>query len=243
MHADHRSPAPVALTFDDGPDPVWTPLVLKALADVGARATFFVVAPRAKRYLYLISNMVKRGHDVAVHCEEHVRHDAMTQAEIEADVESGLLALGRSVQYWRTPWGLVTPATEAVARRYDLGLVGWTADTEDWRGGAPDEMLARVRDDISPGSIVLMHDGVGPGATRVDCAGTIALVRPLVALARSHGLEPATLDQFPYPLPDRNPDFRATKAGNESAIGVSAFSLHNSSTPLKYCRDEHLQSR
>jgi peptidoglycan-N-acetylglucosamine deacetylase len=209
MHSDHRSPGPVALTFDDGPDPVWTPLVLHALADAGARATFFVVAPLATRYPSLISSMWERGHEVAFHCVEHVRHDAMMRREIEADVESGLLALGRSVRYWRTPWGLITPATEEVANKHRLGLVGWTADTEDWRGGAPEEMLARIRGSISPDSIVLMRDGVGPGATRDGCSETVDLVRPLVALVRSHGLEPATLGELKHPLPDRNPDFQA----------------------------------
>jgi peptidoglycan-N-acetylglucosamine deacetylase len=209
MHSDYRSPAPVALTFDDGPDPVWTPLVLDALANAGARATFFVVAPRATRYPSLISSMREKGHDVAFHCSEHVRHDAMTRREIEADVESGLLALGRSVRYWRSPWGLITLPTEEVANKHRLGLVGWTADTEDWRGGAPEEMLARIRGRISPGAIVLMHDGIGPGATRDVCSGTVDLIGPLVALLRSHGLEPATLGELQHPLPDRNPDFRA----------------------------------
>ena len=149
MRTDYRSPTPVALTFDDGPDPIWTPLVLDALASVGARATFFVVAPLAARYASLISSMRESGHDVAFHCVEHVRHDAMTRREIEADVESGLLALGRSVRYWRTPWGLITPATEEVANKHRLLLVGWAADTEDWRGGTPEEMLARIRGRIS----------------------------------------------------------------------------------------------
>lgn len=200
----------MALTFDDGPDPVWTPLVLDALADARARATFFVIAPEATRYPSLISSMREDGHDVAFHCKVHVRHDAMTAGEIEADVASGLPALGQPVRHWRTPWGLVTPATEEVAKRHRLGLVGWTADTEDWRGDAPDEMLARVRGGISPGAIVLMHDGVGPGATREGCAGTIDLVRPLVATMRSQGLEPATLGELRHPLPDRNPDFLDT---------------------------------
>jgi hypothetical protein len=74
-------------------------------------------------------------------------------------------------------------------------------------------MLARVGGDIVPGAIVLMHDGVGPGATRDGCAGTVALVGPLVAPARSHGLEPATLGELSHPLPDRNPGFGATEIG------------------------------
>jgi|SRR5215210_1436742 len=220
MRTDHRSAASVALTFDDGPDPVWTSLILDALARARVRATFFVVAPRATRYPSLLSSMRERGHEVAFHCNEHVRHDAMTQGEIEADLESGLLTLGQPVRYWRTPWGLVTPASEKVAKRHHLRLAGWTADTRDWRGGPSNEMLDRVRNDISPGAIVLMHDGVGPGATREGCAGTLALIRPLVALARSHGLEPATLGELRHPLPDRNPDFRATGVRTEMIRGV-----------------------
>jgi len=215
MPTRHRTPAPVALTFDDGPDPIWTPLVLDALAQAHARATFFVVAPRAARYPSLLSRMREGGHEVAFHCTEHVRHDVMTPQEIRADVELGLATLGQSVRYWRTPWGFVTPATEQVAKRHHLALVGWTADTEDWRGGAPAELLACVGGDILPGAIVLMHDGVGPGAMRNGCAGTVDLVGPLVALARSHGLRPATLDEFPPPLPDTNPDFQYKGAGRK----------------------------
>jgi peptidoglycan-N-acetylglucosamine deacetylase len=220
MHTAYRCPAPVALTFDDGPDPGWTPLVLEALANAGACATFFVVAPRAVRYPSLISSMRKGGHDVALHCVEHVRHDAMTRKEIEADVRAGLLALGRSVHYWRTPWGLITPATEDVANEHRLRLVGWTADTEDWRGGTPEEMLLRIRGGISPGAIVLMHDGVGPGSKREGCQGTVDLIVPLVSVLRSHSLEPATLDELGHPLPDSNPDFQAGRAGGDRVRGV-----------------------
>ena len=81
-------------------------------------------------------------------------------------------------------------------------------------------MLARTRGRISPGAIVVMPDGVGPGATRQDCAATVDLVRPLVALVRSLGLEPATLGELRLPLPDRNPDFEAGEAGSGSVRGV-----------------------
>jgi hypothetical protein len=70
-------------------------------------------------------------------------------------------------------------------------------------------MLARIRGRISPGATVLMHHGVGPGATRKGCAATVDLVRPLVALMRSQGPERATLGELRHPLPDRNPDFQS----------------------------------
>src|ERR671913_2365305 len=166
MRTDYRSPAPVALTFDDGPDPIWTPLVLDALASVEARATFFVVAPRAARYASLIFSMRERGHDVAFHCVEHVRHDAMTRREIESDVESGFLALGRSVHYWRTPWGFITPATEEVANKHRLRLVGWTADTEDWRGGGAGGGGVPLKGRVPPPGLQLSDGGGRPWGAR-----------------------------------------------------------------------------
>jgi peptidoglycan/xylan/chitin deacetylase (PgdA/CDA1 family) len=205
--------APVALTFDDGPDPEWTPLVLDALASADASATFFVVAPLAVRYPYLLTRMRDEGHTIAFHCTRHVRHDDLTHEEIEADVEHGLLSLGRAVRYWRTPWGVVTPATRRVAMEHGLTLTGWTADTQDWRGGRYENMLTQIEGTFSQGCIVLMHDGIGPGATRDDCAQTVALVEPLVSLARSRGLEPAPLDRLDQPLPDRNPGFPVIENG------------------------------
>jgi peptidoglycan-N-acetylglucosamine deacetylase len=213
MRTGTSSASRIALTFDDGPDPLWTPHVLDALAEARARATFFVVAPRARHNSSLLNRMRKEGHDVGFHCTQHVRHDVMTPGEIEADLESGLPALVRSVRLWRTPWGIVTPATEEVAREHRLTLVGWTADTEDWRGEPADEMLAGVAADLMSGAIVLMHDGIGPGATRDSCAETAELVRPLVTLARSRGLKPGSLRELRLPLPDRNPDYSVSRAG------------------------------
>lgn len=211
MQTERRSPASVALTFDDGPDPLWTPLVLDALAEAGARATFFVIAPLARMHPSLIFRMRDEGHEVSFHCTEHVRHDALTPKEIEDDTRAGLLALedlGHAPNYWRTPWGCVVPASEETARELGLTLVGWTTDTKDWRGDTSGEMLARVEAGLVDGAIVMMHDGIGPGATREGCAETVALVGPLVALARSRGLDPLPIGRFRHPLPDRNPDFQ-----------------------------------
>jgi hypothetical protein len=72
----------VALTFDDGPNPVWTPRVLDALAEAGARATFFVLAPAADKHPQLLRRAEQEGHEVGLHCERHVRHDRMKREEM-----------------------------------------------------------------------------------------------------------------------------------------------------------------
>lgn len=198
----------VALTFDDGPDPVWTPRVLDALEEARARATFFVVAPLARRHPLLLRRMSEAGHEVSLHCARHRRHDQMMAAEILADAYEGLRTL-RSLDHaptdWRTPWGVVTGGTVAAADTLGLRLVGWTADSEDWRGDTAGEMLPRLASGIGPGAIVLMHDGIGPGALRDGCGETVGLLAPLVSLVCSRGFAPVTLGELPGPVPDRNP--------------------------------------
>ncbi len=81
-----------------------------------------------------------------------------------------------------------TAATEAVAARHGLTLVGWTLDTHDWRGDLASAMFARARPQLTPGAVVLMHDALGPGALRAGCHSTVELIEPLVIAARARGL-------------------------------------------------------
>lgn len=181
----------IALTFDDGPDPLWTPRVLAALAGAKARATFFVIVPRAARYPHLIDQIQAEGHSVEHHCVRHVRHTECTEDQVEADTEAGtscLRTLGATPTRWRTPWGISAPFTERVARRHRLRLTRWAADSHDWAGGDAESMLASIAPELEQGGEVLMHDGIGPGARRADCSETVRLVEAVARHASEHGL-------------------------------------------------------
>jgi peptidoglycan/xylan/chitin deacetylase (PgdA/CDA1 family) len=185
------SGAAVALTFDDGPDPTWTPHLLDALDDAGARATFFVIAPRAAASAHVVADALDRGHRVELHCDDHVRHSDLTEDEVRHDTERALerlRRLGVEPRLWRTPWGDRAPYSERVAREFGLRIVGWDADTHDWRGDSGPAMVAAIADDLSEGDVVLAHDGIGPGARRTDCRETIALVGRLTQWAQDHGV-------------------------------------------------------
>lgn len=191
-----RTPLRAALTFDDGPDPVWTPRVLDALRRADVRATFFMIAPRALAHPHIVSSMLEAGHVVELHCTEHVRHTHRSREEVEADTREGLgmlRSLGIESRLWRTPWGILAPWTEEVAGEFGLALAPWDADTHDWRGDGVSEMLHSTEPLLGPGSIILMHDGLGPGSLRTGCEETVALVGELVARLRSMGCEPAPL--------------------------------------------------
>jgi peptidoglycan/xylan/chitin deacetylase (PgdA/CDA1 family) len=182
----------LALTFDDGPDPVWTPRILDALAAARARATFFPIAPRAARQPELVARMLAEGHAVGLHCDEHMRHTERDEAWLRRDTANALArlaSLGVRPTLWRTPWGVLAPWTQTIAAEHGLRLVPWTADTHDWRGDGALAMIERIRARLVPGAIVLAHDGIGPGAQRTDCAQTLASIPRIAALAGAQGMD------------------------------------------------------
>ncbi|MDQ3242053.1 MAG: polysaccharide deacetylase family protein [Actinomycetota bacterium] len=189
-------PPSVALTFDDGPDPVWTLRVLEALEAASVRATFFVIAPRSAAHPDVVEELLAAGHDVELHCHRHLRHPDTPRGEIERDTDAALAALGClgiRPQRWRVPWGMEAPWTREVAAARGLELEGWSIDTHDWRGDPAAGMLAAARPYLEPGAVVLMHDGLGPGARRGGCEETVALVPALAEAIRERGLEPGPL--------------------------------------------------
>jgi peptidoglycan-N-acetylglucosamine deacetylase len=191
------------LTFDDGPDPRWTPRVLDALAVAGAHATFFVMAGRAERHPKLVERIAGEGHELELHCLEHVRHTRLSRAELEHDTDSALerlAALGIRPRRWRPPWGALATWTADVATERGLELTGWTVDPEDWSGRSATAMLRHVAASGDEEPVVLLHDGVGPGARRDGCEETVALVAPLVERLRAGGADVGPLKARSVPV-------------------------------------------
>ncbi len=218
------------LTFDDGPDPRWTPRVLAELERCGVPATFFVIGERVAYDPEPARSALRAGHDVELHCHRHVRHTELTEAELEADTVAALAeferaGLGRP-RYWRTPWGARSAATERVAARQGLRLVDWTIDTHDWRGDGRMAMLETADALLEDGAIVLLHDGLGPGALRAGVEQTIGLIAPFAALARDRGLRLTALSQADAP--------RASERESE-AFNTSAATARGVETPRLGC--------
>jgi peptidoglycan/xylan/chitin deacetylase (PgdA/CDA1 family) len=167
--------------------------VLEELERCRARATFFVLGERVETTPAAVRAAVEAGHEVQLHGYRHLRHSRLTEEQIELDTCAALEALahvGVHPTQWRTPWGIVTPDSERVAAHHRLTLVHWTIDTHDWRGDPAHAMLARAREQLAAGAVVLMHDGLGPGALRSGCENTVELLAPLIAAARARGLAP-----------------------------------------------------
>ncbi len=200
----------VALTFDDGPDVRGTPDVLDALGACGVKATFFVLGGRVEESPALLARTVEEGHAVEVHGYEHLRHPQCDRSAVEDDVDRVLQVLsehGVTPGWWRIPWGHLAEFTWEIAEERGLTIVGWSADTHDWRGETANEMLEALRP-LHRGDIVLAHDGVGSGARRKTARATAELVGPLVEKIRGRGLTPTPLARsWPVPVPIGNPEF------------------------------------
>jgi peptidoglycan/xylan/chitin deacetylase (PgdA/CDA1 family) len=191
-------PGTIALTFDDGPHPVWTPRILAALRRRDAQATFFVQARRALGHPDQIEAILAAGHEIGFHCVDHVRHSQRSADGVASDLEIGLdllRDLGCEPTAWRAPWGIETDATRRLASEFGLRLWGWNIDTHDWRGDDVRRMFGAIETQggLRDGDVILMHDALGPGARRQGCGETVALTELLLATAERAELRSATV--------------------------------------------------
>src|SRR5262249_49511183 len=174
--ATRRGPgdrALIALTFDDGPDPVHTPRVLQTLASHGVRATFFVKGDAAHDNPELVRRLVLEGHEVASPGYHH-RHALWQRWPLEGffDTWRGIrrleALLGRATRFFRPPWGAHSWATFLAARLAGVESIYWTVEAHDWHPRfTPADVVCKVLAEAKGGDIIVMHDGGRGGAPPV----------------------------------------------------------------------------
>ncbi|MET8557274.1 glycosyltransferase [Streptomyces sp. NPDC004959] len=172
---DHR----IVLTFDDGPDPTWTPRVLDVLKRHHAHATFFVTGTMASRYPALVRRMVAEGHEIGLHTFNHPDLSYQSKTRIDWELSQNQLALagaaGVRTSLFRPPYSSFAdamddaswPVAEYIGSRGYLTVVN-TADSEDWRRPGAGTIIANATPEkAGEGAVVLMHDSGGDRAQTV----------------------------------------------------------------------------
>lgn len=187
-----RPAGEVAITFDDGPDPVSTPLVLDLLARNQVKATFFMLGDMAKRHRDVARQVAEEGHQVGLHGLYHRNALFRSYPTIGYDLERGKAlveeASGQEIKLMRPPYGVLSTAMLIHARRLGLRPLLWTSWGRDWRAAATRESIVSdlVRHGIDGGTI-LLHDSdctSAPGSTHA----MLEALEELLDLIRERGL-------------------------------------------------------
>lgn len=168
----YGDPDHVALTFDDGPDPISTPYFLRVLQAHDVRATFFLLGRMLERAPRLGRELVDAGHEIALHGYDHRCLLTRTPSAIRDDITRGRDVVeqltGRQVRWYRPPYGVLTASAVATARDLGLTPVLWTAWGCDWTARAtPQSVYRTVTRQLEGGGTVLLHDSdctSAPGA-------------------------------------------------------------------------------
>jgi peptidoglycan/xylan/chitin deacetylase (PgdA/CDA1 family) len=186
----------VALTFDDGPNPDATPLILDTLSEKNVRATFFVLGSHAERWPELVRRISHEGHQLGNHGYFHRKLQFKSPFYVRRDIRLGIRAIKRAgapaPKYFRAPHGFRSPWTTPIASSYGERTVGWSLGVYDSDRPGVEEIVRRTLEGVSPGSIVLLHDGDGynPDGDRMQ---TAAALPHIIDRLKDQGYEFATL--------------------------------------------------
>ncbi|MBQ7433148.1 MAG: polysaccharide deacetylase family protein [Lachnospiraceae bacterium] len=178
----------VAITFDDGPDPIWTEKLLDGLAERNVHATFFVLGKKVAENEALLKRMQEEGHLIGNHSYNHVQlnrlREAVVKKELDDTNEQVYEATGYRPEYVRPPYGAWDKKKDCPG---EMMTVYWTIDTMDWQLLDADKVMKNVVGKVSDGDIILLHDVY---ESSVDAALKI------VDYLQEEGYELVTVDQL-----------------------------------------------
>jgi len=186
-------PKLIALTFDDGPYPIFTPLLLEELQRLHVHATFFLIGHDAQQWPELAQRIEAGGNEIADHTYTHPDLDQESPAQVREEIVKGRDVVYGLVHdpslrvYFRPPHGRYTVQTIEVAQRLGYQTILWTDDSGDWRNVSPDKLREHVERFASAPEIVLLHSGK---------LATIEMLPQVVARFEAAGYQFVTVRQM-----------------------------------------------
>lgn len=188
----------VCLTFDDGPDPQYTPQVLDVLKKYQVRAAFFCIGAKVRENPAVMERIVSEGHHVGNHSDNHTwKFPLLSRKEMceEAErCEKALLKHTAPILTFRPPFGVTNPTVARLAKDRPYTIIGWSIRSFDTRKESEDKVFRRIIRQVRPGAVILLHDRL-PG-----CASLLAR---LLEYLKIINYEVIPLDKM-FDIPDPN---------------------------------------
>ncbi|TGE33456.1 polysaccharide deacetylase family protein [Desulfosporosinus sp. Sb-LF] len=186
----HTQEKVVALTFDDGPDPIDTPDVLDILKEREVKATFFVLGQAAQSNPNLLKRLVKEGHEIGNHSFDHDYQQRRLVEQINQTDKEVFAATGTHTHYYRPPGGFLSKYQLETIKNNGRVVALWSVDSKDWRNPGVKQIVDNVMKNVFPGSIILLHDG---GYHRIQ---TVKALGPIIDALKDRGYRLATLSEL-----------------------------------------------
>jgi peptidoglycan-N-acetylglucosamine deacetylase len=187
----------IALTFDDGPYPFYTPVLLHVLERSNVHATFFIIGRCAQQFPELVYRILASGDEVANHTFNHIPLTKLSDQQIEYQIlEDGVLLqrfTGQRLSLFRPPHGRFNTHVVAIAHELGYDTIFWSDSANDVKDIPPNVIVKRVVNEASPGGIILLHSGRYP---------TIEALPVIIDRLRARGYRFVTVSQLLDDLPD-----------------------------------------
>lgn len=184
----------VALTFDDGPDPRYSPEIVRILKDYQIKATFFVVGEQVEKQPELLKMEYDAGHEIANHSYTHRNMDCLDRVSVREEITrtNGIIYkyTGQAVNWFRPPRCKYDFKVKQEAKYQGMDTVLWTLVVETKRTSNPDQMALRVAEQVRPGGIILLHD------SRLDRTLTVKALPKIIENLQIQGCRFVTLSEL-----------------------------------------------
>ena len=188
----------VALTFDDGPSPRYTPEILAVLQRYQAHATFFVLGRKVEKYPHLVQALLRAGNEVGNHTFDHPRLTKTAEAVRESEVERtavDLELLGDRTSRWiRPPFSAYDDRFKDYVAHTRGRLVMWSIDSGDWKGLDRDTIVNNVVNRVRPGAIIIFHDS--DEKDKADRSPTVEALKLILPALQEKGYRLVTISQL-----------------------------------------------
>ncbi|MBT2686624.1 polysaccharide deacetylase family protein [Bacillus sp. ISL-47] len=186
----------IALTFDDGPEDVYTPQILEILKAKNVKATFFVMGQQVRAYPHLLKQIHAEGHALGNHTWYHPDVRTLSDAQfiqtVQTTTDEIKKVTGVQVDLFRPPYGAINENQIETLNQHGYRSISWTIDSNDWSGASANEILSRVKPRAASGGIVLLHNF--KDGRKLD--GMIEALPEMIDYLRAQGYEFVTIPEI-----------------------------------------------